>query len=89
MFQTDYVDQSHDQGMQGWLSTSELGDLHNQGRAMAIWVSKLGHHMKTVSNGNIFNVTGHLCGEFTVHRWIPLTQPSDAELWCFLSSAPD
>ena len=27
-----------------------------------------------------FRVTGHLCGEFT--------KPSDAELWCFLWSAP-
>ena len=24
------------------------------------------------------------CGEFTGHRWTPLTQTSDAELWCFL-----
>ena len=24
----------------------------------------------TSSNGNIFRVTGHLCGEFTGHRWI-------------------
>ena len=24
-----------------------------------------------------------LCGEFTGHRWIPLTKASDAELWCF------
>ena len=27
--------------------------------------------MITPSNGNIFRVTGHLCGEFTGHRWIP------------------
>ena len=27
----------------------------------------------TSSNGNIFRVTGHLCGEFTGHRWIPRT----------------
>ena len=27
--------------------------------------------MITLSNGNIFCVTGHLCGEFTGHRWIP------------------
>ena len=27
----------------------------------------------TSSNGNIFRVTGHLCGKFTGHRWIPLT----------------
>ena len=25
--------------------------------------------MMTSSNGNIFRVTGHLCGEFTGHRW--------------------
>ena len=35
---------------------------------------------------NIFRVTGHLCGEFTDNRWIPLTKVSDAELWCFLWS---
>ena len=39
-------------------------------------------------NGNIFRVTGPLCGEFTGHRWIPLTKASDAELCCFLWSAP-
>ena len=38
----------------------------------------------TSSNGNIFRVTGHLCGEFTGHQWIPHTKASDAELWwCF------
>ena len=26
---------------------------------------------------------GPLCGEFTRHRWIPLTKTSDAGLWCF------
>ena len=31
---------------------------------------------------------GHLCGEFTGHRWFPRTKASDAELGCFLSSAP-
>ena len=40
--------------------------------------------MMTSSNGNIFRVTGPLCGEFTVHRWIPLTKASAAEiLWVF------
>ena len=38
--------------------------------------------MMTSSNGNIFHVTGHLCGEFTGPRWIPRTKASDAELWC-------
>ena len=44
--------------------------------------------LMTSSNENIFRVTGPLCGEFTGHRWIPLTKASDAELWCFLWSAP-
>ena len=38
---------------------------------------------------NIFRVTGHLCGEFTGHRWIPCTKASDAEFWCFLWSSPE
>ena len=45
--------------------------------------------MTTSSNGNILRVTGPLCGGFTGHRWIPLTKASDAELWCFLWSAPE
>ena len=36
----------------------------------------------TSSNGNIFRVTGHLCEEFTGHRWIPRTKASNAELSC-------
>ena len=39
--------------------------------------------MMTSSYGNIFRITGHLCGEFTDLRWIPRTKASDAELWCF------
>ena len=38
---------------------------------------------------NHFRVTDRLCGEFTGHRWIPHTKTSDAELWCFLWSAPE
>ena len=34
-------------------------------------VIKWKHFMMTSSNGNIFRVTGPLCGEFTGHRWIP------------------
>ena len=52
------------------------------------WQNSVGHCvdllMMTSSNGNIFRVTGHLCGEFTGPRWIPRTKVSDAELWCFL-----
>ena len=31
--------------------------------------------MMTSSNGNIFRVTGHFCGEFTGHRWFPAQNP--------------
>ena len=41
----------------------------------------------TTSNGNIFRVTGHLCGEFIGPRRIPRAKANDAELWCFLWSA--
>ena len=45
--------------------------------------------MMTSSNRIIFRATGPLCGEFTGHRWIPLTKASDAELWYFLSARPE
>ena len=45
------------------------------------------YFMMTSSNGNIFHITGPLWGESTSHRWSPFTKASDAELWCFLSSA--
>ena len=45
--------------------------------------------MMTSSNGNIFRVTGHLCGKFTGPRWISRTMASDAELWCFLWFTPE
>ena len=43
----------------------------------------------TSSNGNIFRVTGPLCGKFIGDRWIPRTKASEAELWCFLWSTPE
>ena len=42
-------------------------------------------YIMTSSNGNIFRVTGPLCGEFTGHR----TKASDVELSCILLSAPE
>ena len=45
--------------------------------------------MMTSSNGNIFRVTGHLCGEFIGPRWIYHTKASDADLWSLLWSAPE
>ena len=57
----------------GWYNSFFLGDLMHE----------------TSSKGNIFRVTGPLWGEFTGHRWISLSKPSDAELRCFLWSAPE
>ena len=45
--------------------------------------------MMYVIKWKLFRVTGPLCGEFTGHRWIPLTKAGDAELWCFLWSATE
>ena len=45
--------------------------------------SILGNIMVTSSNGNIFRITGHLCGEFTGRRWISRTKASDAEFDVF------
>ena len=39
--------------------------------------------MMTSSNGSIFRVADHLCGEFTGHRWIPRAKASDVELSSF------
>ena len=50
---------------------------------MPIW-----YFMMTSLNGNIFRVTGPLCGEFTGRRWIPFIKASNVQLWCFLWSAP-
>ena len=47
------------------------------------------NHMMTSSNGTIFRVTGHFCGEFTGPRWLPRTKASDAKLWWFLWSASE
>ena len=44
--------------------------------------------MMTSWNGNIFRVTGPLCGELTGPRWIPVTKARDAELLCFLWYLP-
>ena len=41
------------------------------------------------SNGNIICITESLRGESTGDQWIPPTKASDAELCCFLWSAPE
>ena len=45
------------------------------GKLLWLDVRQLINSMMTSSNGNIFRVTGHLCGEFTGPRWIPGQRP--------------
>ena len=52
------------------ISANQDNSLGNDCRAACL-------NMMTSSNGSIFRVTGHLCGEFTGHRWIPRTKASD------------
>ena len=42
-----------------------------------------GIFMMTSSNGNIFRVTDHLCGEFTGPRWIPIQWPVTWSFYVF------
>ena len=50
-----------------------------------IWTqpNDLDIYMMKSSNGNIFRVTGHLCGEFTGPRWIPCKRPVTRRLHVF------
>ena len=57
--------------------------------AICSWKDEIWSSMMTSSNGNIFRVTDHLCGEFTGPRWIPSTKASDAEFWYILWSASE
>ena len=52
-------------------TTLRLGD---QGLKVACLLICFEQLMMTSSNGNIFRVTGPLCGEFTSHQWIPRTR---------------
>ena len=55
----------------------------------AVPVHETHHIMMTSSIGNIFRLTGPLCGEFIGNRWIPRSKASDAKLWCFLFLRPN
>ena len=68
-----------------WCVCSLCNISFNKQQRSSRWI----RFMMTSSNGSIFRVTGHLCGEFTGSRWIPRTKASDAELWCILWSASE
>ena len=74
------------------VADASSNSLKKQHRMICWWTPLCFSHcwcMMTSLNENISRVIGHLCGEFTGHRWIPRTKASDAELWCFLWSAPE
>ena len=54
-----------------------------------VWCLFGGQPLMLSSNGNIFHITGPLCGEFTSRWWIPVAKSSDVELWCFLWPASE
>ena len=68
----------------GWMIMSPSDHFYDYNIA---WYSLIILSMMTSSNGNIFRATGLLCGEFTGHRWIPLTKASDAKLRFFMICA--
>ena len=72
--------------LQGILKYTYIYIIRNDFQESIFWIWWF---MMTSSNGNIFRVTGPLCGEFTGHLWVSLTKASDAELWCFLWSVPE
>ena len=78
MFPFDGVIRKYLPGLLAWASLSFM---------IGSWLHV--YIMMTPSNGNIFRITGPLCGETTGQRRIPLTKASDAKLWCFLWSAPE
>ena len=45
--------------------------------------------MMTSSNGNIFRITGHLCGKFTGPRWISHTRPVTRSFDVFFDMHPN
>ena len=60
-----------------------LGNVLSSVRCQAVTSTTADFLMMTSANGNIFRVTGPLCGEFTGHPWISITKASDAELLMF------
>ena len=60
------------------LSLLRVPDLHMSWSDFTKMREDSGIYMMS-SNGNIFRVTGSLCGEFTGDRWIPLTKASTTQ----------
>ena len=71
-----------------WLNNRSAGELrHHRAHYDGTVMLTVGHwlitQVMTLSNWNIFCVTGHLYGEFNGPRWNLRTKASDAEFWFF------
>ena len=64
-----------------WRQCNGFGKSNDSIQKAICMKSRWRHQMETFS-------AGLLCGELNGHRWIPHAKASDAELWCFLWSAP-
>ena len=73
-------------------NSNNINNNNNNNNSTTSWILEPEHQYflsrkcrgtMTLSTGIIFRVTDPFCGEFTGHRWIPLTKANDAELWCF------
>ena len=69
-------------------NTENADRVHNSW-VHCVWYNIAGSLHDDVIKWKHFRVTGPLWGESTGDRRIPLTKASDAELWCFLWSAPE
>ena len=62
--------------MKIWINIQSFScKMHSGGLFLPSNTLSMSENMMTSSNGNIFRVTGHLCGDFTGHRWIPAQRP--------------
>ena len=85
----NWITDIHNYRVYAPLAFHMCGTSAQEGAVLTCHQSPSGHFMVTSSNGNIFRVTGPMCGEFTGHRWIPLTKATDAELRYFLWFTPE
>ena len=74
------VDGNHEDALVGVI---QIDKIHIQWWYKQQMQSQSNDIMMMSWNGNIFCITGPLCGELIGHRWIPRTKASEAKLWCF------
>ena len=59
-----------------WVACNKAFNIHDISCVRFLWIGIFMHLMMTSSNGNIFCLTGLLCGKFTGDRWIELESQS-------------